>query len=237
MDATADSLDAGLLRFSDGQFIGKGGFLETADGTRLNIRNELGIDNAADLGKVVIERRNGTRLRVSRRRRPARDHQPLGGDAVINDGPGLLLVVQKYPGANTPQLTKGLDEALDDMRPGLRDITIDATIFRPGDVHRDGAAQPDDGPAAGLPARRADPHRVPLPVAHGRRQPHRDPAVAAGGAARARPLRHDDQRHAAGGLRRRGRRGRRRRDHRRREHHAPVARAARRRGRAGPWRG
>jgi CzcA family heavy metal efflux pump len=130
MDATSDSLDSGLLRFSDGQFIGKGGFVETAGGTRLNIRNKLGIDTAADLGKVVIDRRDGKRLRVSDVANLRETNQPLGGDAVVNDGPGLLLVVQKYPGANTPQLTKGLDEAIDDMRPGLRDITIDATIFR-----------------------------------------------------------------------------------------------------------
>ena len=29
------------------------------------------------------------------------DHQPLIGDAVINDGPGLMLIVEKLPWANT----------------------------------------------------------------------------------------------------------------------------------------
>jgi CzcA family heavy metal efflux pump len=130
MDATSDSLDSGLLRFSDGQFIGKGGFVETAGGTRLNIRNDLGIHKVSDLGQVAIERRNGKRIRVSDVAVLREEHQPLGGDAVINNGPGLLLVVQKYPGANTLRLTKGIDDALDAMRPGLPDITIDATIFR-----------------------------------------------------------------------------------------------------------
>ena len=36
-------------------------------------------------------------------------HQPLVGDAVINDGPGLLLVVEKAAGANTVKVTKGVD--------------------------------------------------------------------------------------------------------------------------------
>jgi CzcA family heavy metal efflux pump len=130
MNATGDSLDSGLLRFSDGSFVGKGGFVETG-GVRLNVRNKIGINSAADLGKVVIERRDGKRLSVSDVATLKEEHQPLGGDAVVNNGPGLLLVVQKYPGANTLQLTKGLEDAMDAMRPGLPDITIDTTIFRP----------------------------------------------------------------------------------------------------------
>jgi CzcA family heavy metal efflux pump len=130
MNATGDSLDSGLLRFSDGSFIGKGGFVETG-GQRLNVRNKVGIDSAADLGKVVLERRNGKPLRVSDVATLKEEHQPLGGDAVVNGGPGLLLVVQKYPGANTLKLTKGIDDAIDAMRPGLPDIHIDTTIFRP----------------------------------------------------------------------------------------------------------
>jgi CzcA family heavy metal efflux pump len=130
MNATSDSLDSGLLRFSDGNFIGKGGFVETG-GKRLNIRNEVGINTPRDLGKIAIERRNGKRLRISDVANVKEGFQPLGGDAVINNGPGLLLVVQKYPGANTLKVTSGLDEAINEMRPGLPGITVDSTIFRP----------------------------------------------------------------------------------------------------------
>ena len=55
----------------------------------------------------------------------------LIGDAVVNDGPGLLLVVQKFPNANTLEVTRGVEEAIDDMRPGLPGMEIDTTIFRP----------------------------------------------------------------------------------------------------------
>jgi CzcA family heavy metal efflux pump len=130
MSATGDSLDSGLLRYSDGSFIGKGGFVEIR-GQRLNVRNEIGINTPADLGKIVIEGRDGKRLRVSDVATLKEEHQPLGGDAVVNNGPGLLLVVQKYPGANTLALTKGLEDAIDAMRPGLPNIKIDTTIFRP----------------------------------------------------------------------------------------------------------
>src|SRR5205807_3776954 len=58
------------------------------------------------------------------------DHQPLIGDAVINSGPGLLLVVEKFPWANTLDVTRGVDATLASLRPGLPGIQIDYTIFR-----------------------------------------------------------------------------------------------------------
>ncbi len=59
------------------------------------------------------------------------DHQPMIGDAVINSGPGLMLIVEKLPWANTLDVTKGVEAAIDSMRPGLPDMEIDTTIFRP----------------------------------------------------------------------------------------------------------
>ena len=32
-------------------------------------------------------------------------HQPMIGDGIINDGPGLLLIVEKFPWANTLDVT------------------------------------------------------------------------------------------------------------------------------------
>jgi len=53
------------------------------------------------------------------------------GDAVINDGPGLMLIVEKFPWGNTVAVTKGVEAALEAMRPGLTGVEIDTTIFRP----------------------------------------------------------------------------------------------------------
>jgi CzcA family heavy metal efflux pump len=58
------------------------------------------------------------------------DHQPLIGDAIINDQPGLLLVVEKLPWANTVQMTRGVEDALRSLRAGLPDVTFDPTIFQ-----------------------------------------------------------------------------------------------------------
>src|ERR671911_244601 len=54
MDQTADSLDAGLLRYSEGAVIGTGGFLQTG-GQRLAAPKTFAIVGADDLGKVSLE--------------------------------------------------------------------------------------------------------------------------------------------------------------------------------------
>src|SRR5829696_3363180 len=130
MDQTADSLDAGLLRYSDGAIIGTGGFVETG-GQRLDVQNVLPIVRPDDLAKVPLEGSDGTNLRLDDVANVKWDSQPLIGDAVVNDGRGLMLIVQKFPNANTLSATRGVEEAIDDMRPGLPGMEIDTTIFRP----------------------------------------------------------------------------------------------------------
>src|SRR5918996_905354 len=130
MDQTAESLDAGLLRYSEGAVIGTGGFVETG-GQRLDVQNVLPIVTPDDLAKVPLEGSDGKNLRLDDVANVKYDSQPLIGDAVINDGRGLMLIVQKFPNANTLEVTEGVEEAIDDMRPGLPGMEIDTTIFRP----------------------------------------------------------------------------------------------------------
>ncbi|MGH2969903.1 MAG: efflux RND transporter permease subunit [Solirubrobacteraceae bacterium] len=130
MDVTADALDAGLLQYSDGALVGTGGFLEMG-GQRLNIRNVQAIETPEQLAQVPVIERGGRTLRLADMGRVVEDYMPLWGEAVVNDGPGLLLIVQKYRGANTMEVTRGVEQAVQEMRPGLRGIEIDTTIFRP----------------------------------------------------------------------------------------------------------
>src|SRR5215210_5080817 len=130
MDQTADSLDAGLLRYSEGHVIGTGGFVEQG-GQRLDVQNVLPIVTPDDLAKVPLEGTDGKTLRLNDVASVKWDSQPLIGNAVVNDGPGLMLVVQKFPNANTLDVTRGVEETIDDMRPGLPGMEIDTTIFRP----------------------------------------------------------------------------------------------------------
>jgi CzcA family heavy metal efflux pump len=53
------------------------------------------------------------------------------GDALVTRGSGVLLIVEKQPGASTLDVTGGVDAALQRLRPGLTGVEVDPTIFRP----------------------------------------------------------------------------------------------------------
>lgn len=130
MDAAADAVEAGLLKYSDGAVVGTGGFVEEG-GQRLDIRHVQPITGPAQLGSVPVVSRDGTTLRLADLGNVVVDSGQLFGDAVINDGPGLMLVVQKFRGANTIEVTEGVERAMAELQPGLTGIEVDTTIFRP----------------------------------------------------------------------------------------------------------
>ena len=133
MDVTADALDVSLLFFSEGSFIGTGGFLETPN-QRLGVRSIQSILGPEDLAQVPIYGKtnsDGTPLTLDDVGDVVWDTWPLFGDAVINEGPGLMMIVEKLPWANTLDVTRGVEEAFKEMQPGLKGINIDTTIFRP----------------------------------------------------------------------------------------------------------
>ncbi|MDP9693034.1 UNVERIFIED_ORG: CzcA family heavy metal efflux pump [Arthrobacter globiformis] len=130
MEVTANALDAGLLQYSPGSVIGTGGHIETPN-QRLGIQHVLPITTPKDLAEITIEEKNGKPLRLGDVANVVEDHQPLIGDAVINQGEGLMLIVEKLPWGNTLEVTRGVEAALQQMEPGLSGITVDTEIFRP----------------------------------------------------------------------------------------------------------
>jgi CzcA family heavy metal efflux pump len=129
LDTTANAVDAGGLKFTSGAKIGTGGWLETPN-QRLGIRNVQVITTPEQLAEVPLVRRGSRILTIGDVARVRWDHPPLIGNAVVNGGSGLMLVIEKFPGANTLDVTSGIDRALAALRPGLRGITIDSHIFR-----------------------------------------------------------------------------------------------------------
>jgi CzcA family heavy metal efflux pump len=124
------------LSFLEGSTPGTGGFIETPQ-QRLQVRNVLDqIANPEALGKVPVEETGG-RLRLTDVADIRIGHQPLIGDAVVNDRDGLLLVVEKFPGASTLAVTKGVEDALDELRPGLAGLKTDTSVFRPATLIED----------------------------------------------------------------------------------------------------
>jgi CzcA family heavy metal efflux pump len=136
MTTTADAIDVGILKYSDGHHIGSGGWIDTAN-QRLQIRHVLPLVYKSDrltpdvLAGVPLAVRDGRQLMLKDVARVVVDHQPMVGDGIVNDGPGLLLIVEKFPWGNTLQVSKGVEAALDALRPGLPDVDIDSHIFRP----------------------------------------------------------------------------------------------------------
>jgi CzcA family heavy metal efflux pump len=129
MDAADNAVDAGLLTFTTGNAIGTGGFLETPN-ERLGVRNVQVITTPQQLATVPVARRGTKTLTVGDVAHVVYDHPPLIGDAVVNAGPGLMLVVEKFPGANTLDVTRGVDRALAALAPGMPGIRADSHIFR-----------------------------------------------------------------------------------------------------------
>ena len=130
MKTAADALDSGLLPYSEGAVVGTGGFVDTPN-QRLYIRHVLPIVSPETLAELVIEERDGKPLRLGDVAEVVEDHQPMIGDGIINDEIGLLLIVEKFPWANTLDVTHGVEEALAKIKPGLPGVEIDHEIFRP----------------------------------------------------------------------------------------------------------
>jgi CzcA family heavy metal efflux pump len=130
MEVTSNALAAGILRYEPGHVMGTGGFVESAN-QRLQVEHVLPILTPADLGEAVVEQRASGPVRLKDVALLKEGAQPLFGDAVVNGGPGLMMIVEKLPWGNTLDVTRGVEEAIDELRPGLPGMEIDTTIFRP----------------------------------------------------------------------------------------------------------
>ena len=130
MESTSDAVDSGLLQFSAGSVIGTGGMVETAN-QRVGVRHVLPVVTPADLAKVPLDDKDNKRpVTIGDVARVVEAHPPLIGSAIINDGPGLLLVVEKLPWANTVELTHEVEQAIRSLEPGLPGVEFDTTIFQ-----------------------------------------------------------------------------------------------------------
>jgi Cu/Ag efflux pump CusA len=136
IETAGNALWVSPLTFLDASTPGTGGFIDTPN-QRLGIQHILPIRSPDDLAQVaVVQDRplpNAPQLRLGDVATIVEDHQPIIGDAIVDDGPGLVLVVEKFPGANTLEVTRDVESALEAMRPGLAGIEVDTSLFRPAD--------------------------------------------------------------------------------------------------------
>ena len=107
-----------------------GGFIDTPN-QRLAVRHLPTVYVAEDLRRVPVAYRNGVPLELGKVADVVEGFPTPIGDAVINDGPGILLIVEKQPTGNTLDVTRDVEQALEALRPALADVEVDSTIFRP----------------------------------------------------------------------------------------------------------
>ncbi|SIM49210.1 efflux RND transporter permease subunit [Micromonospora cremea] len=134
MEAAGDAVDVGQLKFNGGFEIGTGGWVDTPN-QRLQVQHQLPALTGQQLAEIPIEVPKGAKpVYLKDVAYITDDIMPpslLTGDAVINDGPGLMLIVEKLPWGNTLEVTRGVEAALKEMAPGMQGLNVDTEIFRP----------------------------------------------------------------------------------------------------------
>jgi len=107
-----------------------GGFVDGPN-QRLAVTQVARVTDAAGLADAPLASRGGVALRLGDAAEIVEDAAPPVGDAVIDGGAGLLLIVEKQPGGNSVAITEQIDAALAALAPALPDVVVDPTIFRP----------------------------------------------------------------------------------------------------------
>jgi len=76
-------------------------------------------DSLKELGRIVLARRDGVPIMVRDVASVKMGSPPKRGDAAVDGMPAVVLKIQKQSRANTLELTKRIDEALDSLEPSL----------------------------------------------------------------------------------------------------------------------
>jgi Cu/Ag efflux pump CusA len=132
IETTGNSLWVSPLTFLDASTPGTGGFIDTPN-QRLGVHHVFPVRTPDDLARIVIppDETGGRVVTLGDVAAVIEDHQPLIGDAIVGDGPGLMLVVEKFPDADTADVTRAVEKAMTALAPGMAGITVDTTVFRP----------------------------------------------------------------------------------------------------------
>ncbi len=119
------------LTFLEASTPGTGGFVETPN-QRLQVRHVFGqLTTPEGLGQVPVDGTDG-KMRLDDVAKVVDGHPPLIGNAIVGgNSSGLLLVVDKFPGADTAEVTAGIQDELDNLKPGLSGMKIETGVFQP----------------------------------------------------------------------------------------------------------
>lgn len=130
INTAGDATWTSPLSFLEASSPGADGLIDMPN-QRLTVQHVLPIRSAADLAAVPVEDTGEAIVHLGDVASVVESSPALRGDAVLKDGAGLIVVVQKLPGANTLAVSQGIESAMADLERGMPGVTVDSTVFRP----------------------------------------------------------------------------------------------------------
>lgn len=115
---------------ADATLLSGGGFIDTP-AQRLPVMHEAAVRTIGDLAGAVVRFDDGAAVTLGDVAEIVDGNPAPIGDAVIDDRPGILLIVEKQPWGNTLAVSREVEAALEALKPGLSGVKVDPTIFRP----------------------------------------------------------------------------------------------------------
>jgi CzcA family heavy metal efflux pump len=108
------------------------GFVDTPN-QRIILQTEGQMLTPEQLGEVVITSNRGTNVRLKDVAKVVVGREPMVGDTVVMGRSGVLVTMLSQYGANTMDVTHGLEEALEDFKPvfAAQGITMYSRLHRP----------------------------------------------------------------------------------------------------------
>lgn len=107
-----------------------GGFVDGPN-QRLPVTHVAPVRSRGDLEALAVATRGPAVFRVGDLATVSDTVAPPIGDAVVNDVPGLLLVIEKQPTGNTLEISNQADAVIERIKPAMPGVEFDTHIFRP----------------------------------------------------------------------------------------------------------
>ena len=108
------------------------GFIETS-AQRIVLQTEGQSVTPEQLGEVVLTARGGQSVRMKDVALVTEAGEPKIGDATIMGKQGVMIHISGQYGANTVEVTRAIEAALDELKPAIAEqkIQLDGDLFRP----------------------------------------------------------------------------------------------------------
>ncbi len=131
--AAGDALWVSPLTFLKGSTPATGGWVDNKN-QRLGVQHTMPITEPEHMAKLPVAPQTlllkGKKMALGDVTEVTYDHSQLIGDSYVNGTNGMILVLEKFPHADTLDVTKRVEEALVELRRGLPGVKLETAGFR-----------------------------------------------------------------------------------------------------------